>query len=155
MWWKTALIIAAVSLVGWLVSMYALAALSKRPPTLGLDGGRLRPCPSSPNCVCSQHTGDAGHAIEPIAFTAEPGPAWEAMTAALAATPRLRVAGDDGDYLHAEVTSAMFGFVDDLELLMDRDAKVFHVRSASRVGRSDLGANRARVEALRKEFERR
>jgi uncharacterized protein (DUF1499 family) len=52
-------------------------------------------------------------------------------------------------YLHAEFTSLFFRFVDDVEFLVDDAAKVIHVRSASRLGRSDLGVNRKRVERIR------
>ena len=56
------------------------------------------------------------------------------------------------DYLHAETASKMLGFVDDNEFYLDRKARVIHVRAAARLGFSDLGANRARIEALRKRF---
>jgi uncharacterized protein (DUF1499 family) len=41
-------------------------------------------------------------------------------------------------------------FVDDVEFLFDDTNKKIHVRSASRVGYSDMGVNRKRVEELRK-----
>jgi uncharacterized protein (DUF1499 family) len=52
-------------------------------------------------------------------------------------------------YLHAECRSALFGFVDDLELHLRVSEGVIAVRSASRLGYSDLGVNRRRVEILR------
>jgi uncharacterized protein (DUF1499 family) len=52
-------------------------------------------------------------------------------------------------YLHVEIVSRIMGFVDDLEAVPDAAAGVIQVRSASRVGRSDFGVNRERVEALR------
>ena len=63
---------------------------------------------------------------------------------------RVRITEATSTYIHAEFTSLVFRFVDDLELLLDSEAGVIHVRSASRVGRSDLGANRRRVEDLRR-----
>ena len=68
--------------------------------------------------------------------------------------PRTKVVRQDERYLHAEFTSALFRFVDDVELLLDADAGVVHVRSASRIRYSDMGANRRRVEAIRSAFER-
>jgi uncharacterized protein (DUF1499 family) len=73
----------------------------------------------------------------------------------VAALPRTRIVADTGSYLHAECRSALFGFVDDLELQLRPDRSLIAVRSASRVGYSDLGANRRRVEELRSELARR
>jgi uncharacterized protein (DUF1499 family) len=114
-------------------------------------GGRLAPCPDKPNCVCTQSS-DARHRIEPLTYT---GSAEEAMTRlrdVLLARPRVRIVTQTESYLHAECTSRLFRFVDDVELLIDREAKVIHFRSASRVGHSDLGVNRRRMEEIRQAF---
>ena len=58
------------------------------------------------------------------------------------------------NYLYAECRSLLLGFVDDLEFFWDRKEKVCHVRSASRIGYSDLGKNRRRVEFIRRQFEK-
>ena len=111
----------------------------------------LPPCPDTPNCVSSQ-AGDAKHAIEPIAFT---GPAPEAMqrlVAVLDELPRSKAITRSDSYLHYEFRSLVFRFVDDVECLLDADNGVIHIRSASRVGRSDLGVNRKRVERIRAGF---
>lgn len=126
---------------------------SWRRPELGPVEGRLRPCPDSPNCVCS-FAGDAEHAIEPFAFTDPPEAAWARIQSLLAAQPRVKIVASTDTYLHAEFTTPLLRFVDDLELLLDRESRVIHVRSASRVGHSDLGVNRARVESLRSAFSR-
>ena len=123
----------------------------QQPPTLGATAGRLLPCPDSPNCVCSQDP-DADHQIAPLAFTG-PGPAALArLKAVVLAQPRAKLTGERDGYLRAEFTSRIFRFVDDVEFLLDEPAKVIHVRSASRVGPSDLGVNRKRVEQLREAF---
>jgi uncharacterized protein (DUF1499 family) len=57
---------------------------------------------------------------------------------------------EDGNYLYAEYKSALLGYVDDVELLLDEKAALVHVRSASRLGRSDFGVNRKRIEELRR-----
>jgi uncharacterized protein (DUF1499 family) len=81
---------------------------------------------------------------------AAPAPeAWRAAREAVAALPRTRIVAESEGYLHAECRSALFRFVDDLELHLRADAGRIAVRSASRVGRSDLGVNRRRVEDLR------
>ena len=62
------------------------------------------------------------------------------------------VEASDEDSLHVEFTSWLLRFVDDVDAVIDPDAGVIHVRSASRVGYSDLGVNRKRVEAIRSAF---
>lgn len=106
----------------------------------GVVDGRLAACPAAPNCVCSRCAG--GHAVAPL--DAELAAARDALIALGG-----RVVSDDAGYVAATFTSTVFGFVDDVELRADEDAGVVHVRSASRVGYSDLDANRDRVEALR------
>ncbi len=112
------------------------------PPT------RLAPCPASPNCVSSDAR-DARHAIAPLALAAPPQEAWRAARDAVAALPRTRIVEETADSLHAECRSALFGFVDDLELELRAAEGAIAVRSASRLGYSDLGVNRRRVESLR------
>lgn len=106
------------------------------------------PCPSSPNCVSSRAP-DAGHRVEPFALRVPGAEAWAVAKRAVAAMPRTRIVDDRPGYLRAEATSLLFRFVDDLELALAEDGRRLDVRSASRVGYSDLGANRKRVEALR------
>ena len=118
---------------------------------VGLVEGRLRPCPSSPNCVCSQDE-TAGHHIEPLRFSDSPSEAWDRLHAFLGKQPRTRVVSRDDRYLHAEFTTLLLRFVDDVEFLLDEDRSVIHIRSASRVGHSDLGANRKRIEAIRQHW---
>ena len=111
----------------------------------------LRPCPTKPNCVSSRAT-DAKHYIDPLRYTGHTPGAIEALRRIIGDAPRAAVVDDRPGYLRAEFTSRLFRFVDDLELLADEAAGVIHVRSASRIGYSDLGANRRRVEWLRKNF---
>lgn len=120
----------------------------KRPDTLGLVDGRLRPCPpGSRNCVCSE-AGSPG-SIEPFALAVDAHTALERIAVEIRSTPRTRVITEEQDYLHAEYTSLIFRFVDDVEFRVDPRARLMHVRSASRVGKGDLGVNRKRIEALR------
>jgi uncharacterized protein (DUF1499 family) len=138
-----------IVVVGFL-GLQLWARTTRPPPILGWHEGRLAPCPDSPNCVCSQDTGEA-------AITAIPYPgATEAtrvkVLATLAAMPRTRIVTQDGAYVHAECRTLIFGFVDDLELYLDDGAKVIQVRSASRLGQSDFGVNRRRIELLRQEL---
>ena len=118
-----------------------------RPVTVGVHDGRLSPCPASPNCVSSQET-DTAHAVEPLRFTGSPLQAMERLNRVVRGMKRSKIVTAEDRYLHAEFTSALFRFVDDVEFLLDEKNRVINVRSASRVGYSDLGVNRKRVEAI-------
>lgn len=115
---------------------------------LGLDRGHLAPCPSSPNCVVSQD-GDADHAVEPIAYSGDRDEVKSALLKVLSVVPRTEVIEDTGDYIRTESTSRIFKFVDDAEFYFPEGENVIQVRSASRVGESDLGVNRRRIEQIR------
>jgi uncharacterized protein (DUF1499 family) len=122
---------------------------------LGIVGGRLADCPDSPNCVCSD-AADPSRRVGPFALAMAPGEAWAEVRAAVTALPRTRIVKRTRDYLHAECRSAWFGFVDDLELhLRMAHGNAVAVRSASRIGYSDFGVNRARVEQLRSDLVKR
>ncbi len=109
-------------------------------------GQPLAPCPASPNCVASDALpSDAKHAMPAIPFTDEPVAAQGRAKAALLAEPRTAVTLEAAGYLRAEATSLLFRFVDDVEIVIDAQAKQFRFRSASRIGESDLGVNRARM----------
>lgn len=113
----------------------------------GVRDGRLADCPISPNCVCSDAS-NPSRRVAPFALAMGPERAWELLEEAVAALPRSRIVSRDDRYLHAE-TRTLIGFVDDLELHLRPDEGLVAVRSASRLGWSDLGVNRGRVEALR------
>jgi uncharacterized protein (DUF1499 family) len=122
-----------------------------RPAAPGLLEDRLAPCPSSPNCVCSQEA-DPGHGMEPIAMRGTEADALTRLIAVLESQPDARIVAVKGPYVHAEFTTSIFGFVDDVEFLIDGESRVIHFRSASRVGSYDFGANRKRMERLRTAF---
>ena len=119
-----------------------------RPMTLGVHDGKLAPCPASPNCVSSQST-DKDHAVEPIPFSGTSAETMADLKKVLSGMPRTRIVTETDTYLHAEFTSALFRFVDDVEFWIDTNTSTVQLRSASRVGHSDLGVNRKRIEDLR------
>jgi uncharacterized protein (DUF1499 family) len=114
-----------------------------RPTTLGVQGGKFAPCPSTPNCVSSQAL-DVAHQIQPIASTN-----LTQIKAAIAKIPDTVIISETDSYLYAEFTSSLMGFVDDVEFYVDASSDVIQVRSASRLGESDLGANRQRISLIR------
>jgi uncharacterized protein (DUF1499 family) len=114
--------------------------------------GSLSTCPDSPNCVSSQNP-DGKHAVEPLRYGGTAEQAKRLLIETLLGMKRVRIVKVEEQYLHAEFTSALFRFVDDVEFLLDDEEKTIHVRSASRIGYSDFGANRKRVEEIRSRFE--
>lgn len=112
----------------------------------------MTPCPKTPNCVSSVDT-DPKHFIQPLQFTGKATEARERLLKMLYSLKRVRVVASEEDFIQAEFVSAIFRFVDDVEFYLDDRNKVIHVKSASRVGYSDLGVNRRRVENIRKRFD--
>ena len=124
---------------------------SRNHPT-GYHDGQLAECPSRPNCVCSQ-SGLPARVVDPLPVpTAMNDPIGHLVTLLLA-WPRVRVVFQDHEYVHLEFRTAWLRFVDDVEFYWDREAALLHVRSASRLGYSDLGVNRRRVERIRRLFD--
>lgn len=118
-------------------------------PTEAKEAAKTLPlCPNSPNCVSSQ-ADDSDHFIAPFKIKGKPADAWAALKDTLAAQSRTAITSESGNSLHAEATSRIFRFVDDINAILDADAGLIHIRSASRVGYSDFGVNRRRIEALR------
>jgi uncharacterized protein (DUF1499 family) len=130
------------------LSMLIIGCTGARPASLGIKDGKLAPCPSTPNCVSSQ-SNDREHAVEPLAFPGTLAEAHAGIRKIILGMKRSRIITETDSYIHAEFTSAVFRFVDDVEFQFDEGTKVIDVRSASRLGRSDLGVNRKRVEDIR------
>lgn len=110
----------------------------------------LPPCPDKPNCVSTQAT-DA-HAIAPIRYRSAQQAAMQRLLAVLRAMPRTTIVQSTADSIRVEFRTRLFRFVDDAQFAIDDETKTIHFRSASRVGRSDLGVNRRRMEEIRKAF---
>lgn len=148
-------LIVVAGLVGLgLLAMIGLSISSHlRVPELGLREARLLPCPETPNCVSSESDGPQTSTVAPLAFDGSADGAWMRARAAVEAIGST-ITNEESRYLRATSSSPLFRFVDDLELRLDEEAGVIHVRSAARVGRSDMGANRKRIERLRQEFVR-
>ena len=136
-----------MGLLGW------IGCAGQRPTDIGVRDARLAPCPSSPNCVSSDAKSGDAHQIAPLPLRGTVQDGWNAARAAVAALPRTEIVQESEGYLHAECTSALVGYVDDLELHLRADEGEIAVRSASRIGYSDMGVNRARIEELRSKLE--
>ena len=136
------------------ILMPLFSCAGTRPNNLGVKDSRLAPCPATPNCVSSDDP-DAAHSIASFEIVAPAREAWRAVRSIVADWPRTRIITETNQYLHAECSSAVFGFVDDLELHLRPAQGRIAVRSAARLGHSDFGVNRRRVERLRRSLAQR
>lgn len=125
------------------------ACAGERPADLGVRDGKLRPCPDSPNCV-SSFAADDRHRIAPFIFTDTPDRAFARLKETLERRGDATIIEQSPTYLRVELRTRLF--VDDGEFLLDAGKQLIHLRSASRLGWSDLGKNRDRMEAIRNEF---
>ena len=144
------LLLLLVGQLGWLKG--------KMPAELGVRDGRLKPPASTPNSVSSQASLYPKHPqrnyadIAPLRYSGDGRTALQALAAALAATTGCVLVRQEPTYLYAQCTTRWLKFTDDAEFYLDEAAGVIQVRSASRLGRKDMGVNRARIEALRHEL---
>jgi uncharacterized protein (DUF1499 family) len=148
---KLFIIIASISLLV-IIALFILGLMSHSGQAHGLVEGRLKQCPDKPNCVSSERVSDAEHYIEPLVYSADEAervmPRFKTIIYDMGGSIQV----EETNYLAATFTSSLFRFVDDLELRIDADQKTIHLRSASRVGYGDGGANRKRVERLKNLF---
>ena len=132
----------------------------RAPADLGVRDGRLKPPSPTPNSVSSQaelypnHPQQAFANIKPLKFSGDADMAMKRLVELVRGMDRTVIVAEEPEYVYAQSTTALLKFTDDVEFAMDRDAHIIHVRSASRIGRKDFNVNRARIEAIRAQFEK-
>ena len=145
---------AVLTVAVYLLYMVGLAIYSWQRPELGVVGGVLTQCGSKRNCVCSQGSpAERTVAALPIGDLS-PAEAFDRARDSVESLPRCTLISADPGYVRYECCTQLFRFADDVELLLDEAAGVIHVRSSSRVGYSDMGVNRKRVEEIREAYSR-
>ena len=123
-----------------------------RPSNLGVQSGALQKCPEKPNCVVSSDGVGEEHAIEAILTNDDPQTSMQKLVSILNSMDGVTIISSEKNYLRAEFKSSLMGFVDDVEFYQASGSKKIQIRSASRVGYSDMGVNRKRMELIRKSF---
>ena len=149
---KTVFIVLSILIVAFIVLLFNFRSISKAGGASGLVEGMLSKCPNKPNCVCSEHKDDANHYIDPIIIPQNITFDTFSLLKNVIQDMGGNVQVESDNYLAATFTSAIFRFVDDLEIRIDSTQKVIHIRSASRVGYSDMGVNKKRTKLLKKLF---
>ena len=132
------------------IILIAFSIASRKQPELGLQSGQLQPCPVTPNCVCSEYQDQSAY-IEPLLYTTTTEQAWAKLKRVISKTGGA-VIKEEAGYLHLVYETPLLRYIDDVEFRLDNTPQRIHVRSASRVGQSDMGANRKRVEKIRLAF---
>lgn len=122
------------------------------PTNLGIVDSTLAKCPSTPNCVSSQES-DTTHYIKPLSYDVDRDQAYDSFVKILSVVPDTKIVEQKEDYIRTESRSKIMGFVDDAEFYFPNNEKVIHWRSSSRLGESDLGVNRRRLEQIRLAFQ--
>lgn len=155
---KKSLLLLLLALSGvFIIYLYAQAQQSTQLPANKATSqqpmeNKLKPCPDSPNCVSTQST-QAAKKRAPLPFSGDPTEALKQLQAIVEAMPRTKLVTAKDNYLHFTFKTWPIPFIDDVEFLLDAEAKVIHYRSASRVGYSDMGVNSKRMAKIAKRWE--
>ncbi len=134
-----------------LMTIFLISCSGERPKDIGIFDGKFSPCPKSPNCISSDAT-DSKHKTSPFKLNSIHADSWKAIYKAVDDLPNTKIVTFNDKYLHAECSSAFFGFVDDLQLHLRNNKKSVAVKSAARLGHSDFGVNQKRVDQLRSQL---
>ena len=126
--------------------IFICSCVGKIPTTIG----KFSNCPDKPNCVSTKSFNKKVY-IDPIEYTGSRDDAKKLLILAILSYGSSKIQKDQDGFVHVEFVSEIFGFVDDVEFYFSKPG-VIDFRSASRIGYSDLGVNRNRMEAIRKKF---
>lgn len=133
------------------VGLAIAARQAQRPANLGATAGRLADCPATPNCAASQ-SGDAQQRLDPIPYSGSTAAARQRLLEIIRSAPRTEIVAETPTYLGVVYRSKLFGFPDDVEFVFDEERRVIDFRSAARVGKGDMGVNRARMQSISQAF---
>ncbi len=135
-----------------LLSLFTLVSCQGTPPkNIGVTEGKLKPCPDKPNCVVSFEYENIDNFLAPIKSEEDPARIKNKILGIVSKNSSAKIVEQTDDYLRAEYSSSLFKFVDDVEFWFGEPG-IVHFRSASRIGYSDLGANKDRIESIRFKF---
>ena len=146
---KQKMILLIPGFILFIVAFFAfLSIVEKAPGDLGLRDGHLKEVPTSPNCVSSfADLQDSVHYIEPLVLRSSED--FSQIKDLLLKNSQNKLVKEEGSYLHFECRTKFFKYTDDLEIYLDLERELIHFRSASRIGHSDFGVNRKRVEQIK------
>ena len=121
----------------------------------GMINNKFKPCPKTPNCVSTMAPKeDKKHFITPISYNSSQEEAVEKMIQIINSLKGTTITVKDINYIHAIFSTKLLRFKDDVEFYFDDSSKLIHFKSASRIGSSDLGTNRKRMEKIKNHYSR-
>jgi len=144
-------LIASLILVMFLYFIY-LSIKSQNGSPLGLINQKLSSCPNTPNCINSEFKNDSAHFVEAMPYKNKSVDEVIQILENVIQKSGGHISAKNNNYIAATYTSKLFRYVDDFEIRVDEEDKNIHFRSASRVGRSDFGANIKRIDLIKKEL---
>lgn len=103
-------------------------------------------CPTSPNCV-STLTKQKDKEMQALPFK-DLKQAKQLLLEIVKKMPRTKIKPTDKNFIHVVFTTKILRFKDDVYFYFDEQAKLIQFKSASRVGHSDLGANKKRMKEI-------
>jgi len=120
---------------------------------IGIVEGKFYPCPTSPNCVSSMAPKENSSYIKPILYKEiTKDLANKKIIEILEKLKNTKIIESNDEYIHAEVRSSFFKFIDDIEFYFPKNKNIIQIRSLARTGYSDFGVNRKRMEKIRVKF---
>ena len=146
--WIVVLIVLGVAFVALRLAVPRLSSSVASGPLQRGGTRALADCPDSPNCQGSDASRETQR-VAPFPMRGTTAETVEALVALIESRDGAAVVTREADYVHATFTTSLMGYTDDVEFLVDETTDTVRLRSASRLGKSDLGANARRVEALR------
>jgi len=142
-----------ILIFGITIYLFTLAYTSKAKSAPGLISDLLSKCPATPNCICSEFKSDESHFIDPIHYPINHGDTVIQKIKSTLHSMNGQITTESDTYIAAIFTSSIFGFVDDFEVRIDKNQQTIHIRSASRVGRGDMDANKKRATEFKTKLE--
>ena len=136
-----------------LTLLFLMGCSSTTKKNTGIVQGEFYPCPTSPNCVSSMAPENDSHFIKPIIYEKITRKiANKKIVEILNNLKNTKIIESNDKYIHVEIRSSFFKFVDDIEFYFPTNKNIIHIRSLSRTGHSDFGVNRKRMEKIRVKF---
>ncbi|MFC7062705.1 DUF1499 domain-containing protein [Halobacillus seohaensis] len=118
---------------------------------LGIKDGQLAPCPKSPNCV-STSTEDYDKSMEPLPLLRSLTKTKKTIRSLIHQMERCEIIEETDNYLYVIFKSKVMKFKDDVEFYLNEETGLLHFRSSSRIGYSDFGVNRKRMEKFSESY---
>ncbi|GBF40931.1 hypothetical protein LPTSP2_01970 [Leptospira ellinghausenii] len=142
------------TMIGMITLLILMNCTGTRPDNLGIRSGKLLECPKTPNCISSfSDPSDKEHFRSAVPYQKPTVEAISILKERILNHPRTKIIKEENNYLYIEFTTLIMRYVDDVEFYFDEKTKQLHFRSASRLGKSDLGLNRKRIEILLKDIQ--